>query len=371
MNDSTSARLPQIDFLRAVAVFLVIGNHIKSCPPETNYYFSRLTEIWYRGGWAGVDLFFVLSGFLISGLMFNEYKKHARINVKKFLIRRGFKIYPPFWFFIFISFIIVVSSGETFYRRGFFNELLFIQNYQTAIWEHTWSLAVEEHFYIFLSFLFFVLLICNRNKEKDSFAFLPKLFFSIAVFCLFLRFITALYLPFQYDWNIEPTHLRVDSLFYGVFLAYLWHFRGLSENRFLKKYKFPIGLTGVCCFIPPFVFELRETPWLFTIGLTLLYLGGGLILLALLKSETGANFFVNFFAGFGKYSYSIYIWNLPMHFWLTKFTNLAVENWFLYAFFYWSGTLIFGIGAAKLIEYPFLRLRDKIMPSPVSSLKTA
>lgn len=372
MNDSSSIRLPQIDFLRAAAVFLVIGNHMEVCPPTISSFLYQATEIWHRGGWAGVDLFFVLSGFLISGLLFSEYKKHDRINIKKFLVRRGFKIYPAFWFFICVSLIIINLSGENLYRRGIFDELFFVQNYQPAIWEHTWSLAVEEHFYIFLSLLFFVLLITNRKDAgKNSFAFIPKLFFFIAAFCLLLRCVTAVYLPFQYNWNIEPTHLRIDSLFYGVFLAYLWHFRGLSESRFLEKHKFFIGLAGACCFLPVFIFVLRETPLLSTIGLTLLYIGSGFVLLALLRSDAAKNSFVRSFAGLGKYSYSIYIWNLPVHFWLTKFTDLAAENWFLYAFLYWAGTLVLGIGTAKLVEYPVLRLRDKIMPSQISALKTA
>lgn len=54
-----------------------------------------------------------------------------------------------------------------------------------------------------------------------------------------------------------------------------------------------------------------------------------------------------------------------------KFTNLASENWFLYAFIYWSGTFMLGIGTAKLVEYPVLRLRDKLMPAPASALKSA
>ena len=105
--------------------------------------------------------------------------------------------------------------------------------------------------------------------------------------------------------------------------------------------------------------------------MTLFYLGGGCLLLALLKSNFGENRILKSFANLGKYSYSIYLWNLPIHFWLTKFTNLAAENWFLYAFLYLAGTFILGIGTAKLIEYPILKLRDKLIPSQISALKQA
>jgi peptidoglycan/LPS O-acetylase OafA/YrhL len=170
--------------------------------------------------------------------------------------------------------------------------------------------------------------------------------------------------------NIEQTHLRIDSLFFGVFLSYLWNFRGLSDSVFLQKNKFLIGLAGAFCFVPAFVFELEETFWLETIGLTMLYVGGGFLLLALLKSDFGNRKFLRRIAELGKYSYSIYLWNLPAHVWLMKFTNLAAENWFLYVFLYWTGTFLLGIGTAKLIEYPVLRLRDKLFPSTVTALKT-
>jgi len=368
---SPQARLPQLDFLRAVAIILIIGNHSSICPPEVNLFFNKITTVWYRGGWAGVDLFFVLSGFLVSGLLFNEYRKRGDINLKRFLIRRGFKIYPAFWLLIVITLAVTVLNGEAIYRGGFVSELLFIQNYHPGIWQHNWSLAVEEHFYIFLTFLFFIFLIVGRRTGRASFDFIPKLFFSIAAVCLLFRFITAAYVPFSYEVNIEQTHLRIDSLFFGVYLSYLWNLRGLAESEFLKNNKTLIGLSGIACFLPVFVFELNDTAWMFTIGLTMLYLGGGFLMLALLKSDFKGNVILHRVADIGKYSYSIYLWNLPVHFWLMKYTNLAAENWFLYAFLYWSGTFILGIGTAKLVEYPVLRLRDKIMPSQVSALKPA
>ncbi len=369
MEISSSNRLAQLDFLRAVAIVLVIGNHAAICPPETNVFFNKITSLWYRGGWAGVDLFFVLSGFLIGGLLFNEFKKYGTIDLKRFLIRRGFKIYPAFWFFTFITLVITVLSGEMVYRGGFLSELFFIQNYKPGIWDHTWSLAVEEHFYIFLSLLFFIILTTAKNISEKTFDIIPKIFLLLAVVCLFWRHLYYDYAGFSYVINMELTHLRIDSLFFGVFLSYLWNFRGLGKSEFLRNNKFVIGLTGVCCFVPAFMFDLDKTFWLETYGLTLLYLGGGCLLLALLKSDFGESRVLGKISEIGKYSYSIYLWNLPTHFWLMKFTNLAAENWYLYISIYWAGTMILGIGTAKLIEYPVLRLRDKIIPTKISVLE--
>ena len=370
MNASPINRLVQLDFLRTVAVISVIGNHSAICPPQTSHFLNRFTTIWYRGGWTGVDLFFVLSGFLIGGLLFNEYKKRGDIDIKRFLIRRGFKIYPAFWFLLLTTFIINILSGEPIYRGGFLSELIFIQNYHSSIWGHTWSLAVEEHFYIFLSLLFAVYLFIGRKSSKSNFEFIPKVFLLLAVMCLMLRFLTDDFLGFDYIVNITETHLRIDSLFFGVLLSYLWNFRGLADNEFLRKNKLLIGLAGVLCFVPAYVFDLNETFWLETFWLTMLYLGGGFVLLALLKSDFGDSRFLRKTAELGKYSYSIYLWNLPTHFWLMKFTDLGAENWFLYVLIYWTATFVLGIGTAKLIEYPVLRLRDKLLPSNIAPLKT-
>lgn len=79
-----------LDLLRLVAILLVLGRHL--LPGYEN---NTFLSIWRTGGWVGVDLFFVLSGFLVSGLLFEEYKKRGSLDLKRFLIRRGFKIYPP------------------------------------------------------------------------------------------------------------------------------------------------------------------------------------------------------------------------------------------------------------------------------------
>jgi peptidoglycan/LPS O-acetylase OafA/YrhL len=80
-------RLRELDFLRGIAILLVLLRHI--------HLFSFTKNM----GWIGVDLFFVLSGFLVSGLLFKEYIKFGNIRPKLFLIRRGFKIYPIYFLF--------------------------------------------------------------------------------------------------------------------------------------------------------------------------------------------------------------------------------------------------------------------------------
>src|SRR5689334_22927959 len=86
----------QIDMLRGIAILLVLGAHYVVVPSDLGV-FQPLADAWRRIGWAGVDLFFVLSGFLVSGLLFAEYQKKQNVDVRRFVIRRGFKIWPPYF----------------------------------------------------------------------------------------------------------------------------------------------------------------------------------------------------------------------------------------------------------------------------------
>ena len=86
----------ELDFVRGVAILMVIDFH---SPMGILFYPFRLMGFKHFG-WAGVDVFFVLSGFLVGGLLVKEWKVRGRIDSKRFLIRRGFKIWPQYYFFI-------------------------------------------------------------------------------------------------------------------------------------------------------------------------------------------------------------------------------------------------------------------------------
>ena len=140
-----------------------------------HWIFQPLNEM----GWIGVDLFFVLSGFLVSGLLFVEYKKHGNIRGKLFLIRRGFKIYPLFYFSIFLTVIFLLflpnmylfpDSRRLFLNHngiltGFVIEAFFLQSYLFGYWGHHWSLSVEEFFYF--SLVLFLYYLVKKGKLED------------------------------------------------------------------------------------------------------------------------------------------------------------------------------------------------------------
>lgn len=359
-------RNKRLDILRCIAVLLVLGRH------------GFIEGLWQEVGWAGVDLFFVLSGFLISGLLFSEYKKTETMNLRRFFIRRGFKIYPAFWAMLLGSVLIAFAWGKNFHGAAWLREILFVQNYLPGIWRHTWSLAVEEHFYIVLPLLLLVMFRLSKNR-KDPFWFIPYAFCILAPITLAMRYVAVhqpSYQPALFWKLMFLTHLRIDSLFFGVVLGYFYHFHTARVvSAFQKRgnrlmIEAATALLIGCCF----GFAV-ESPFMQSFGLTLVYLGFGCLLMLCLTAppprETSSPANVAWqkissaLAFVGMYSYSIYLWHIPVLDYGTNILNAlspvplspAVLTWIYVAI-----SIPFGILMARLVEFPVLRFRDKLFP---------
>lgn len=376
MSVSRKNRNPSIDILRAFAILLVLGRHMKTCPPETNIYLSSLTELWQRVGWTGVDLFFVLSGFLVSSLLFQENLIHSQIDIKRFLVRRGFKIYPSFWIFIGFTIVYWKANNYPLYLSNLLGELFFLQNYIGNFWGYTWSLAVEEHFYILLVIILYWL---NQRdlkfRNKTPFLELPQISIIILVACLALRYITA-YISSDSDSYtlLFPTHLRIDSLMFGVLIAWLWHFK-LSEFEKLFWFKrLYLTIMGLFFVFVPFVANIDRTINMFTFGLSFLYFGFGLLILGTINLKIKSEALLKCLTYIGYCSYSIYLWHGPVNLWLIpslgKFISpVFISNWYIYFLSYFVGSIAIGCLATNMVEKPLLSLRNKIFPSRTRTLK--
>lgn len=327
-----NSRNQSLDVLRGVAVLLVIGTHMQ-------YY-----VIWKRIGWIGVDLFFVLSGFLISGLLFREYISTGTIDVGRFILRRGLKIWPAFYVFMAVMSLLVIQGRLNW--RPFLLELVFLQNYfplgGPVPTYHTWSLAVEEHFYLLLPMLLIVLL---RRKRPEPFNAIPWIFLILMAFCLALRVHAGL----PSGEVFSETHLRIDALFCGVTLSYLFHFRSALFAHLNRTLWLPLA---ALCITPAFILRER-TVFMQSIGLTLLTIGFSLLLAWSISRipvrRSGVLAYV------GRHSYSIYLWHLPIVMVLCGDSFLS----------FWAAValcIIIGIAMSKLIEIPVLKWRDRILP---------
>lgn len=365
----TSTRLRELDFLRGIAIILVLLRH---------KYLFQFTK---NAGWIGVDLFFTLSGFLVSGLLFKEYLKYGDIHPKRFLIRRGFKIYPIYYLSYVIYLVPIILNNE-FNLIGFLSDMVFIQNYVLGLgyaFGASWSLAVEEHFYFGFALLLWLgikynklLLKASTEINKRFISFEQFMIFSL-LFCLLLRIVSNVAFPEQVVRNLTMTHLRIDSLIAGVYISYLFHFKRDKLSQTVNKYKYlliTIALLGLAW--TPFIDPVNSF-FVKTIGFTLLYISFGIILLFFILdfriNERLNHLFsapvVNLISKVGYCSYAIYI--------IHSFVNYCSDRLYIsydvpynhYVDF--LVTLILSILAGAIITYTiessFLRIRDKYFPS--------
>ncbi len=349
-------RIVGIDFLRGVAVILVIFRHITW--PSIPF----LTRI----GWAGVDLFFVLSGYLVTSLLLVEYQKTSKVNIQRFLIRRAFKIYPAHYVMIIITIIsfpiinIFFPIQIGYGAHPYIGEFFYLQNYIGALWNHTWSLAVEEHFYILLC-IFVYIVIRTKLIEKGT--------VLVWIFALLLLLVLILRITHSYDTTSIAflSHFRMDSLMFGSVIAYILSFRADQSTAFVRKHnKLLVFIAALL--LMPILFLHPWSTFMLTYGLTFTYIGFGLLVVLIVVYADSAGMvkisqlvLVRQMANVGFYSYSIYLW----HMFVIRFCSLLQKKLTfihnsVFVILTFALAIAVGIVMAKLVELPALKLRDKI-----------
>ena len=355
---------------------LVLFRHI-TLPPDSAPGFSRfLANLLYEAGWAGVDLFFVLSGFLISGLLFREFQTHNRIDFKRFFIRRGLKIYPPFFVLIGATVGWALMNRWNLPLKRIFAELFFVQNYFEGLWSQTWSLAVEEHFYLMLPLLLILLARLNP-RAKDPFRSLVWIYPLLALLVLALRLCTVWRAgvapsdvgPFCFKY-VFPTHLRIDSLFLGVLIGYAFHYRYQFLSNLVARFKIGLVLFAVAALLPLCVWPMMTTPYHYTFGFTVTALGfAAVLLLGVTGQNDSNNTLVRLWAYVGAHSYSIYLWHMAVAMVLHMVFKRWHGAWWIEAGSYLAFSVIAGIVLAKLVDIPVLHIRDRWFPSRSQPLR--
>ena len=378
---SSTRRSKELDCLRCAAVLLVLCRHLPVLPDSLSVPFRVPVHLLYEAGWAGVDLFLVLSGFLISGLLFREHQQYRRIDFKQFLIRRGLKIYPAFYCLIAGTIGVAILNRWNLPWKRIFAEVFFVQNYFNGLWGQTWSLAIEEHFYLLLPLLLITLARINHGQD-DPFRFLPWIYLVVASMILGLRLLSAWNVSFRFgDVNafcytqLFPTHLRIDSLFLGVVLGYAYHYHPVALRNWVLRWQALLLAAAMLALLPIFIWPLMSTPYLYTFGFTAVAFGFAVVLLlSVLKGFSAAGFAGSAIRGcayVGAHSYSIYLWHLAVATLASMAWRRWPVTWWVESLTYMAGSLLVGILMAKLIELPLLKVRDQFFPSRSKPLESS
>ena len=143
-----SSYLPSIDGLRAISITIVICGHLMLA--------AGIPE--FINAAAGVEIFFAISGFLITTLLLKEKIKTGRISLKRFYIRRFLRIFPVAYLYLFVLFLLNIALNLRIHGTSFGTAFLYMKNFtllDAGEWQtgHFWSLAVEEQFYFFFPFI--------------------------------------------------------------------------------------------------------------------------------------------------------------------------------------------------------------------------
>jgi peptidoglycan/LPS O-acetylase OafA/YrhL len=342
----------ELDFLRGIAILLVMCAHFSF--PTTGFGFIDWpSQTLQSTGGTGVNLFFTLSGFLVGGLLLKEYKRTNAIEPWRFLARRAFKIWPPFYCLIIFHAFIAHHDRSTFLWQN----ILQVQNYFGSSIKQTWSLAVEEHFYLFLAALLAFLI--GRTPRV--------IIVVLGLLCVTVitARIVAVHDGFLDD-AFRRTHLRIDSLLYGVILAAIYVFYPETFRKFAAHKTMLVASAVLLCVF--MVLTVNSPVIDRDLGYTVQGIGFALLVVLVYTGSGSAvtRLWYRAIARIGVYSYGIYLWHtialdpgrkLLEH--LSSWGVPSVASWITVVGAQLAIALILGIIMTRLVEWPALAIRER------------
>ncbi len=354
--------MPGLDLLRAIAIVWVMLFH--------SFIVGGLNEdyTWLsRFGWMGVDLFFVLSGFLIGSQVLLPISRGQLFSFRDFYIRRAFRILPAFWIVLMLYFVFPwfreAPGMEPWWKfAGFFMNLS-IDYVHNQAFSHAWSLCIEEHFY-----LIFPLLAWSLSRRMSAGGFIA-LIIVLVLAGIALR--TGVWLHdteavANRNWFIEdiyyPTWNRLDGLLAGVALAALKTYRSTVWDR-LATYANRVLLAGlVVVAIAIWLFRNRTGLMGNAIGWPVLSFGLALLVFAGAQTSSWiGRYEVPGAAWLAAVSYSLYLIHKPIyHIVAMKFGETLSSNGLLAFTSYGAAALFCAALLYYLVERPGLQLRDHL-----------
>lgn len=351
---STFKYIPSFDGVRALAVGLVL-------------LFHNSTGV-MQGGWVGVDLFFVLSGYLITSLLQHEYAATGKIALKNFYVRRGLRLAPPLLLCILLGTFLwpythahAAENELVATLAGLFYFANLVSDPVLGPFRHLWSLAVEEHFYfIWPFFLSGFLLKLSRHRRI---VYLALMILSLTAFRLYvLRAAPELKYGLLVLDSYRFTFCRLDAIFLGAMVALI---AGKNKKAEYTAAAANLALTLVFCGLAVVLFSVSNVgPFIKGGGFIVtnaLCLFTVIVAIKLPDHPLLSNGLVRWI---GQRSYGIYIYHFPLFLALEGLRNPHnLANFLLITTLRLVLTVVVTELSFRWVEQPVLRLKQRYQPA--------
>jgi peptidoglycan/LPS O-acetylase OafA/YrhL len=214
LGTAPAGNIPCLDFLRSMAILLVITGHLGGSFSDPRI--QKLPFVLF--GWTGVDLFFVLSGFLIGGQLWKELDRSGTINVGRFIVRRGFRIWPLYFCLVIGLILRDLVRGASLH--GYASDIFFVSNYFHCKIGGGWSLSTEEQFYLLFPAILYV---ASRFVRSDRLVLIPTAWlFALPLMRWLAIHVSGLSSEQAIHALIySPLHTHSDGLAAGVIVAWI------------------------------------------------------------------------------------------------------------------------------------------------------
>jgi peptidoglycan/LPS O-acetylase OafA/YrhL len=362
------SKLYGLDHLRALAILLVFVYHYGRLFASPQW----VTTIG-KFGWTGVDLFFVLSGYLIASQLFAKTAAPEGISFKDFFIKRFFRIIPAYLVVVAIYFLFPVcrerEAPAPLWKYLTFTQNLGLDLRHQGTFSHAWSLCIEEQFYLLLPI---VLIILSYFKALKKGWILIVLFFVIGfaarLYCWYTLVVPYAaddsFWMYWYKWIYYPTYSRLDGLLLGISIAAVFQFRPALKEK-IQQHGNTLLFASILLLAAAYFVCINEQSFGASIfGFTLVDIGYGVMVLGAVSSSSflykRRSFLTTRLAAL---SYAVYLTHKIVIHLIQQYlvTEKIDKESNTMLFMCVMGSLLAGYLLNILIEKPFLRMREKLI----------